>query len=53
MKQLTERQAAILERALEMVQNGIWEQFQNSVREYTGQEVTDAELDELTDLLRG
>ena len=50
---LTERQALICERALEMVQNGIWPQFQEDMREYCGKEVSDDELETLSNAIRG
>jgi len=50
---LNERQALICERALEMVQNGIWREFQQDMKEFSGTEVSDLELEELTDTLRG
>lgn len=49
---LTERQALICERALEMVQNGLWPDFQQDVKEFSGEEVSDDELEKLTSALR-
>lgn len=50
--ELTERQALICERALDMVQNGRWPQFQQDMREFSGTEVSDDELEKLTEALQ-
>jgi len=49
---VTERQAIICERALNMVQCGLWPQFCKEIEDFTGQTLEEDECIELENVLR-
>lgn len=49
---LTERQALICERALEFVQMGQWPQFRKDISDFSGEPLSENEVEKLEDALR-
>jgi predicted DNA binding protein len=51
---LTERQALLCERALEIMENaGQWPAFKEDIRKFSGKAITDREYEALKNALRG
>ena len=51
--ELTERQALLCERAFEAINSaGAWTEFENDINEFSGEKLTEIEMDELIRALR-